>query len=80
MKYAFMDEQRGAHSVEKMAQVLGVARSCSTPGSTRNKSARAVEEKELIGQIQEIQGEVSQRYGSSKGSSPESPPFSPSKW
>ena len=27
MKYAFMSEQRSAHSVEKMTQVLGVARS-----------------------------------------------------
>jgi len=64
MKYRVMSEQRGTHGVEKMAEVLGVARSgyyCWTTGGPR---ARAVEEKELIEQIQVIQGEVSHRYGS----------------
>jgi transposase InsO family protein len=64
MKYRIMSEQRGTHGVEKMAEVLGVARSgyyCWTAGGP---SARAVEEKELVEQIQVIQGEVSHRYGS----------------
>jgi transposase InsO family protein len=64
MKYRVMSEHRGTHGVEKMAEVLGVARSgyyCWTAGGP---SARAVEEKELVEQIQVIQGEVSHRYGS----------------
>ena len=59
-----MSEQRGTHGVEKMAEVLGVARSGYYSWIEGGQSARAVEEKELVEQIQEIQGEVSHRYGS----------------
>jgi transposase InsO family protein len=64
MKYQVMSEQRGTHSVEKMAEVLGVARSGYYCWIEGGQSARAVEEKELVEQIQVIQGEVSHRYGS----------------
>ena len=64
MKYQVMSEQRGTHGVEKMAEVLGVARSGYYSWISGGQSARAVEEKELVEQIQQIQGEVSHRYGS----------------
>jgi putative transposase len=64
MKYQLMSEQRGTHGVEKMAEVLGVARSGYYSWVEGGQSARAVEEKELVEQIQVIQAEVSHRYGS----------------
>ena len=64
MKYQVMREQRGTHGVEKMAEVLSVARSGYYSWLQGGMSARAVEEKELVKQIQQIQGEVSHRYGS----------------
>jgi putative transposase len=64
MKYQVMSEQRGAHSVEKMAEVLGVARSGYYSWIEGGPSARAVEDKELVEQIKGIQGEVRHRYGS----------------
>ncbi len=64
MKYQVMNEQRGTHGVEKMAQVLGVARSGYYSWIGDGQSARAVEEKQLVEQIKGIQGEVSHRYGS----------------
>jgi putative transposase len=64
MKYQVMSEQRGTHGVEKMAEVLGVARSGYYAWIEGGQSARAVEEKGLVEQIQGIQGEVSHRYGS----------------
>ena len=59
-----MSEQRGIHGVEKMAEVLGVARSGYYSWIEGGQSVRAVEEKELVEQIKVIQGEVSHRYGS----------------
>lgn len=64
MKYQIMSEQRGTHGVEKMAEVLGVARSGYYAWLDGGESARALEEKELVEQIREIQGEVRQSYGS----------------
>ena len=64
MKYQVMSEQRGTHGVERMAKVLGVARSGYYSWVEGGQSARSVEEKELVEQIQHIQGEVSHRYGS----------------
>jgi transposase InsO family protein len=64
MKYQVMSEQRGTHGVEKMAEVLGVARSGYYCWIEGGQSARAVEEKELVEQIQGIEGEVDHRYGS----------------
>jgi len=55
---------RGTHGAEKMAEVLGVARSGYYSWIGGGQSARAVEEKELVEQIQHIQGEGGQRYGS----------------
>ena len=64
MKYQIMSEQRGTHSVEKMAEVLRAARSGYYSWIQGRESARAVEEKELVEQIREIQGEVRHSYGS----------------
>ena len=64
MKYQLMSEQRETHGVEKIAEVLGVARSGYYCWIEGGQSARAVEEKELVEQIQVIQGEMSHRYGS----------------
>jgi putative transposase len=64
MKYQIMSEQRGTHSVEKMAEILRAARSGYYCWIEGRKSARAVEEKELVEQIQHIQGEVRHSYGS----------------
>jgi len=64
MKYQIMSEQRGTHGVEKMAEVLGVARSGYYAWLDGGESARAVEEKELVEQIREIQGEMRHSYGS----------------
>jgi len=49
-----MSEQRGTHSVEKMAEVLGVARSGYYSRVDGGESARALEEKELVQHIQHI--------------------------
>jgi putative transposase len=64
MKYQIMSEQRGTHSVEKMAEILRAARSGYYCWIEGRKSARAVEEKELVEQIREIQGEMRHSYGS----------------
>lgn len=64
MKYQVMSEQRGTHGVEKMAEVLGVARSGFYSWMEGGQSTRAVEEKELVEQIKVIQAEMSRRYGS----------------
>ncbi len=64
MKYQVMNEQRGTHGVEKMAEVLGVARSGYYSWIEGGQSVRAVEEKQLVEKIKEIQEEVSHRYGS----------------
>ena len=64
MKYQIMSKQRGTHGVEKMAEVLGVARSGYYAWLDGKESARALEEKELIEQIRKIQGEVRHSYGS----------------
>lgn len=64
MKYALMSEQRGTHSVERMAEVLGVARSGYYAWAQGEESSRSLEEKKLVAEIQQIQGEVNHRYGS----------------
>ena len=64
MKYAFMDEQRGAHSVEKMADVLSVARSGFYAWLDGQESARTAEERQLVGQMRGIQNEMHDSYGS----------------
>ena len=47
MKYQVMNEQRGTHGVEKMAEVLGVARSGYYSWIEGGQST-AVEEKKLV--------------------------------
>ena len=64
MKYRFMDENRGAHSVGKMAEALGVSRSGYHNWSGRPESDRSRENRELIGQIRRIQERKKYRYGS----------------
>jgi putative transposase len=64
MKYQVMSEQRGTHSVERMAEVLRAARSGYYSWIEGREGVRAVEERELVEQIQHIQGEVRHSYGS----------------
>ncbi len=64
MKYRFMAEQRGAHSVGKMAKVLEVSRSGYHAWLGRVVSQRQGAEAELTEQIREIQKEAKRRYGS----------------
>jgi putative transposase len=64
MKYRLMNGQLGIHRVEKMAKVLGVSRSGYYAWASSPESPRERREKELTGQIQEIQNQVHHRYGS----------------
>ena len=64
MKYRFMAEQRGAHSVGKMAKVLEVSRSGYHAWLGRAASQRQGVEAELTEEIQEIQRQAKRRYGS----------------
>jgi putative transposase len=64
MKYGFMAEQRGAHSVGKMAEVLGVSRSGYHAWVGRPESGRKHAERELEREIRGIQKKAKRRYGS----------------
>jgi putative transposase len=64
MKYRFMAEQRGTHSVGKMARVLEVSRSGYHAWLGRAVSRRQGFETELTEEIREIQRGVKRRYGS----------------
>jgi putative transposase len=64
MKYRVMVEQRGAHSVGKMAEVLGVSRSGYHGWLSRPESRREKAEGELTEEIREIQRGARRRYGS----------------
>ena len=64
MKYRFMAEQRGAHSVGKMAEVLGVSRSGYHAWQGRPESRRQGADRELTEEIQGIQKGAKRRYGS----------------
>jgi putative transposase len=64
MKYRVMARQRGAHSVGKMADVLGVSRSGYHAWVGRPESRRKHAERELEREIQGIQKKVKRRYGS----------------
>jgi putative transposase len=64
MKYRFMAGQRGAHSVGKMAEVLGVSRSGYHAWVGRSESGRKGAERELEQEIRGIQKKARQRYGS----------------
>jgi putative transposase len=64
MKYRFMVQQRGAHGVGKMAEVLAVSRSGYHAWGGRRKSRREVADGELSQEIRAIQKRVKHRYGS----------------
>jgi putative transposase len=64
MKYRFMREQQGAHSVAKMARVLGVSRSGYYAWKRRPPSRRKRERAVLREEISAIQREKKYRYGS----------------
>jgi putative transposase len=64
MKYRLMNEQREIHPVEKMAKMLGVARSGYYAWVSSPESHREVRQKELTQQIKEIHDQVHHRYGS----------------
>jgi transposase InsO family protein len=64
MKYHFMAGQRGAHSVGKMAEVLGVSRSGYHGWVGRPESRRDEAERELEKEIRGIQKKAKRRYGS----------------
>mgnify|MGYP002400167859 CR=1 FL=1 len=63
MKYGFMDQQRGTHGVEKMAEVLGVSRSGYYAWVGRPQSERDRANEELAERIRKIQKRVKYRYG-----------------
>jgi putative transposase len=64
MKYRFMERERGAHSVGKMAEVLGVSRSGYHAWVGRAESGRKHAERELEREIRGIQKKAKRRYGS----------------
>jgi transposase InsO family protein len=64
MKYRFMAEQRGAHSVGKMAEVLEVSRSGYHAWLGRAASPRQGAEEQLTEEIREVQKHAKRRYGS----------------
>jgi putative transposase len=64
MKYRVMVEQRGTHSVGRMAEVLCVSRSGYHAWLSRPESRRELVEGELTEEIREIQREARRRYGS----------------
>lgn len=64
MKFGFIEEHREAHSVVKMAGILGVSRGGYYAWRGRAPSERSRQQERLVGQIEAIQEEVSYRYGS----------------
>ena len=64
MKYRFIAEHREAHRVGRMAALLEVTRSGYYAWQRRGEGARRAADRELAGQIREIQQEVQRRYGS----------------
>jgi len=70
MKYRFIDEQRGTHGVEKMAEVLGVSRSGYYAWVERPESERDRANEDLAERIRQIQSEVKYRYGTPRARLP----------
>jgi putative transposase len=64
MKFGFIERHREAHSVAKVAKVLGVSRGGYYAWRLRSRSQRARGSEQLVKRIEEIQGEVKYRYGS----------------
>jgi transposase InsO family protein len=64
MKFHFMEGQRGIHSVERMAGVLGVSRSGYYRWTGRRESERDRSNRDLVERIAGIQKKAKYRYGS----------------
>lgn len=64
MKYRFIEQQRGAHSVEKMAGLMGVSRSGYYGWRGRPRSERKREDERLLERISSIQSRSDYTYGS----------------
>jgi transposase InsO family protein len=64
MKFRFIAQQREAHSVAKVARILGVSRGGYYAWRSRARSERTRAQEELVGRIEGIQQEVKYRYGS----------------
>jgi putative transposase len=64
MKFRFIEGHREAHSVAKVAKVLGVSRGGYYAWRSRAGSERARGAEQLVKRIEGIQGEVKYRYGS----------------
>ena len=64
MKFRFIEEHRGAHSVVKMARLLGVTRGGYYAWRSRTPSRRSVEGQRIVEEIKRIQAEVKDRYSS----------------
>lgn len=64
MKYRFIEQQREAHNVAKVARILGVSRGGYYAWRSRAPSERTRQQEQLVGKIKAIQEEVKYRYGS----------------
>ncbi len=64
MKFMFIDEHREAHSVERMAELLGVSRSGYYAWVDRPRSERSRQEERLVEEIRAIQSGCEYTYGS----------------
>jgi putative transposase len=64
MKFRFIDDHQGAHSVGKMARVFGISRSGYYAWRCRAMSEREHTQKRLKEEISVIQEHVKYRYGS----------------
>ena len=61
---AFVDEHRERFGVEPICETLGVSASAYYQRATAERSARAVEDKRLLGVIEELHGTNYCAYGS----------------
>ncbi len=64
MKFCFIEQHREAHSVAKMARMLGVTCGGYYAWRSRVPSERTRQEQQLLEKIKAIQKEVKDRYGS----------------
>jgi len=64
MKYRFIEQQREAHNVAKVARILGISRGGYYAWRSREPSERTRQQEQLVGKIKAIQEEVKYRYGS----------------
>ena len=64
MKFDFIEEHQGAHSVEMMAEFLGVSRGGYYAWLKRPRSERSRIDERVVREIRSIQGETDYTYGS----------------